>query len=83
VSRHEAETTKEAGNGGDAGSQEYRTMSNLVIASVGAGLGLLSIYFGLNFHIGQWFIGGNAAYIPAAIGGAAIALLIRYLLRHT
>jgi hypothetical protein len=58
-------------------------MSNLVIALVGAGMGLFPIYFGLNFHIGQWFIAGNAAYIPAAIGGAAMALLIRYLLRHT
>jgi hypothetical protein len=57
-------------------------MSNLVIASVGAGVGLLLIYFGLNFHIGQWFISGNAAYIPAAIGGAIVALLIRYLLRY-
>jgi hypothetical protein len=58
-------------------------MSNLVMASVGAGVGLFLIYFGLNFHIGQWFISGNAAYIPAAIGGAAMTLLIRYLLRHT
>jgi hypothetical protein len=58
-------------------------MSNLVIASVGAGVGLFLIYLGLNFHIGQWFIGGNEAYIPAAIGEAAMALLIRYLLRHT
>jgi hypothetical protein len=58
-------------------------MSNLVVALVGAVVGLLLIYFGLNFHIGQWFISGNAAYIPAAIGGAAMALLIRYLLRHT
>jgi hypothetical protein len=53
------------------------------LALVGAVVGLLLIYFGLNFHIGQWFISGNAAYIPAAIGGAAMALLIRYLLRHT
>jgi hypothetical protein len=58
-------------------------MSNLVVALVGAVVGLLLIYFGLNFHIGQWFISGNAAYIPAAIGGTAMALLIRYLLRHT
>jgi hypothetical protein len=58
-------------------------MPNLVIASVGAGVGLFLIYFGLNFHIGQWFISGNEAYILAAIGGAAMALLIRYLLRHT
>ena len=58
-------------------------MSNLIIASVGAVVGLLLIYFGLNFHIGQWFISGNEAYIPAAICGAAMALLIRYLLRHT
>ena len=56
-------------------------MSNLVIASIGAAAGLLLIYFGLNFHIGQWFVSGNAAYLPAAIGGAAVALLIRYLLR--
>jgi hypothetical protein len=58
-------------------------MSNMIIALLGAVMGLLSIYFGLNFHIGQWFIGGSAAYIPAAIGGAAVALLIRYLLRNT
>ena len=58
-------------------------MSNVVVALVGAVVGLFLIYFGLNFHIGQWFIGGNEAYIPAAIGGAALALLIRYLLRHT
>jgi hypothetical protein len=58
-------------------------MSHLVIALVGAGVGLFLIYFRLNFHIGQWFISGNEAYIPAAIGGAAVALLIRYLLRYT
>jgi hypothetical protein len=58
-------------------------MSNVVVALVGAVVGLLFIYFGLNFHIGQWFISGNEAYIPAAIGGGATALLIRYLLRYT
>jgi hypothetical protein len=45
-------------------------------------VGLLFIYLGLHFHIGQWFISGNEAYIPAAIGGGAAALLIRYLLRY-
>jgi hypothetical protein len=58
-------------------------MPNVVVALVGAVVGLLLIYLGLNFHIGQWFISGSAAYIPAAIGGGAVALLIRYLLRHT
>ncbi len=58
-------------------------MSNVVIALVGAVVGLFFIYFGLTFHIGQWFIIRNAAYIPAAIGGATVALLIRYLLRYT
>jgi hypothetical protein len=58
-------------------------MSNVVVASVGAVVGLLLTYFGLNFHIGQWFIGGKEAYVPAAIGCGAAALLIRYLLRTT
>jgi hypothetical protein len=37
----------------------------------------LLIYYGLNFRIGQWFVSGNEAYIPAAIGGCAVALLIQ------
>jgi hypothetical protein len=57
-------------------------MSNVVFVLVGAVVGLLLIYFGLSFHIGQWFISGNEAYIPAAIGGGAVALWIKYLLRY-
>lgn len=57
-------------------------MSKIVVGLVGAVLGLSAIYFGLNFHIGQWFISGSAAYIPAALGGAASALLVQYLLRY-
>jgi hypothetical protein len=64
-----------------AGGTGEHTMSNVIVASIGAIVGLLAIYSGLNFHIGQWFIGGAEAYIPSAIGGAAAALFIRYLLR--
>ncbi|MBN8988396.1 MAG: hypothetical protein J0H42_09120 [Rhizobiales bacterium] len=57
-------------------------MSKAIIAFIGAAVGALLIYFGLNFHIGSWWLSGAAAYVPAAIAGAVTALLIRTLLSH-
>jgi len=55
-------------------------MSNAIVALIGAAVGALLIYFGLTFHIGQWRI--TDAYVPAAIAGAFVALLIRYVVSH-
>jgi uncharacterized membrane protein YeaQ/YmgE (transglycosylase-associated protein family) len=56
-------------------------MSNAIVALIGAVVGVALIYFGLNFHIGQWVI--NDAYIPSAVAGSIVALLVKYLLRFS
>lgn len=60
-------------------------MRYLVIAAVGAILGLASIWLGFHFRIGgpgsSLWLSGSAAYMPAAIVGAVAALLVDFIVR--
>lgn len=49
-----------------------------VTALVGALLGASAIVFGLQFHIGTWYAEGPWAYAGSAVGGALLALVVRY-----
>jgi hypothetical protein len=56
-------------------------LDKAITALVGALVGAGGIYFGLRFHIGDWFIDGPWAYACSALGGALVALLVRYAIR--
>lgn len=58
-------------------------MTTAAYALLGAIAGMLAIYLGLRFHLGQTVIDGVPAYIGAAIAGAVGALVVRYAVRKT
>jgi hypothetical protein len=53
-------------------------MNKMVTALIGAVLGLAAIWMGFNFHMGPWIIDGPWATLGAAVGGAIVALIMRY-----
>ncbi|MFT3732107.1 MAG: hypothetical protein QM780_11925 [Hyphomicrobium sp.] len=56
-------------------------MGNVVTALIGAFVGVGAIYFGANFHIGDWIVNGSWAYVGSAVCGALVAILLRYFVR--
>ena len=51
-------------------------------AILGALAGLVLVYMGLTVHVGLTnYQGGVAAYALSALGGAAVALVVRYAVR--
>jgi hypothetical protein len=60
-------------------------MRYFIIAAIGAALGITMILLGFNFRFGgpgsSLWLGGAAAYAPAAIAGAATGLAIDFMLR--
>jgi hypothetical protein len=60
-------------------------MRYLNIAAFGAVIGMAMVWLGFNFRLGgpgsSLWLSGPAAYAPAAIAGAATALLIDFLIR--
>lgn len=60
-------------------------MRYLIIAAVGAIIGMAMIRLGFNFRLGgpgsTMWLSGAAAYLPAAIAGAATALVIDFVIR--
>ncbi len=53
-------------------------MLNILTAFAGAILGLATVWFGLSFHIGPWFITGSWGAAASAVTGAAVALFLKY-----
>jgi hypothetical protein len=58
-------------------------MQTVIAALIGAALGVLAVWLGLRFHIGSWFFDGITGYAGAAIGGAFVAIVVRYALSRT
>lgn len=60
-------------------------MRYAIIAAIGAVAAIAMIRLGFNFRLGgpgAFWLGGDAAYLPAMIAGAAIALAIDFMLRR-
>jgi len=56
-------------------------MDKVITALIGGALGLGAVWLGMRLHFGAWYIDGPWGYVGAAVGGALIALLVRYAMR--
>jgi hypothetical protein len=56
-------------------------MDKVITALIGGALGLGAVWLGMRLNFGAWYIDGPWGYVGAAVGGALIALLVRYAMR--